>query len=182
MKLINSLIAITVALIFLGAKQWDGSKNETPIQNETESYFLKAKVNGIWIEFNDADQLSASFGPYIDNVYDGVLSASKADEEDSSVLNSMSIIIRQTGKIGVGSYSGGKQFEYGFKGVTLAYMDASKSAMYITDVTNPDSFLKINELTETFIKGTFSGALINPVNRQKIAITDGEFFIKSAQY
>lgn len=182
MKLINSLMAITIALIFLGAKQWDGSKNEAPIQNETKAYFLKAKVNGIWIEFNDAEQLNASFGPYIDNVYDGVLSASNTDEENYSVSNSMSIIIRQTGKIGVGSYSGGKQFEYGFKGVTLAYMDASKSAMYMTDVTNPDSFLKINELTDTFIKGTFSGALINPVNREKILITDGEFFIKSAQY
>lgn len=182
MKLINSLIAITIALIFLGAKQWDGSKNETPIQNETKAYFLKAKVNGIWIEFNDAEQLTASFGPYIDNVYDGVISAAKINDEEHSILNSMSIIIRQTGKIGVGSYSGGKQFEYGFKGVTLGYVDASKSAMYMTDITNPESFLKINELTDTFIKGTFSGVLINPINKEKISIIDGEFFIKSEHF
>lgn len=182
MKLINSLIAITITLIFLGAKQWDGSKYETPIQNETRAYIMKAKVNGIWVEFNDAEQLTASFGPYIDNVYDGVLSAANMDEESYSVSNSMSIIIRQTGKIGVGSYSGGKQFEYGFKGVTLGYVDASKSAMYITDIANPESFLKISELTQTFIKGTFSGVLINPINKQKISITDGEFFIKSEHY
>lgn len=182
MKLINSLIAITIALIFLGVKQWERPQAEKSKPNTFESYFLKAKVNGIWIEFNDAEQLNASFGPYIDNVYDGVLSASNTDEENYSVLNSMSIIIRQIGKIGIGSYSGGKQFEYGFKGVTLAYMDASKSAMYMTDVTNPDSFLKINELTDTFIKGTFSGTLINPINKDKISITDGEFFIKSEHY
>jgi hypothetical protein len=182
MKLINSLIALTIALIYFGAKQWEGSKNNTPLQTITEAYFLKAKVNGTWIEYTNAEQLSASFGPYIDNVYDGVLSATNSIEDDYSVLNSISIIIRQTGKIGVGSYSGGKQFEYGFKGVTLAYMDSSKSAMYMTDVTNPDSFLKINELTDTFIKGTFSGVLINPINRQKISITDGEFYIKSEHY
>ncbi|TPV35937.1 hypothetical protein FJ651_03185 [Paucihalobacter ruber] len=182
MKLINSLVAITFVLIFLGITKGEYVQFEKPAQNTIETYFLKAKVNGKWVEYNKNEQLSASFGLYIDNVHDGVLSASNIDDNDYSVTNSISIIIRQTGKIGVGSYSGGKQFEYGFKGVTLAFMDVSQSAMYMTDVDNPESFLKINQLTNTHVKGTFSGVVINPVNRQKVSVTEGEFYIKSAHY
>lgn len=182
MKLINSLVAVTFVLIFLGITKGEYVQLEKPAQNTIETYFLKAKVNGKWVEYNKDEQLSASFGPYIDNVHDGVLSASNIDDNDYSVINSISIIIRQTGRIGVGSYSGGKQFEYGFKGVTLAFMDATTSTMYLTDVASPESFLKINELTNSHVKGIFSGVVINPVNRQKVSITDGEFYLKSNHY
>lgn len=182
MKLINSLVAITFVLIFLGITKGEYVHYEKPVQNTNETYFLKAKVDGKLIEYNKIEQLNASFGPYLDNVHDGVLSASNIDDNDYSVINSISIILRQTQKIGVGSYSGGKQFEYGFKGVTLAFMDATTSAMYLTDVASPESFLKINELTNSHVKGTFSGVVINPINRQKVSITEGEFYIKSTHY
>ncbi len=182
MKFITSFIVLTVFLNFYGVSQFDNLSYEIRNQTSTESYFLKAQVNGEWIVFDNSEQLSANFGPYIDNVYDGVISASNINEEDHSILNSISIIIRQKGQIGVGSYSGGQQFEYGFKGITLAYMEASTSTMYLTDTNNPKSFLKINEFTDTVVKGSFSGELIHPINKEKISVTNGEFHIKNSTY
>lgn len=182
MKRISSFIALTIALVCYDVKPQEVIHHENPTQKTTESYFLKAKINGNWIYFNQVDQLNASFGPFIETIYDGVVNASLIDEDDYSVVKNITIIIRYKGKIGVGSYAGGKQFEYGFKGVTLGYMDAATLAMYVTDVTNPASFLKINELNDIFIKGSFAGELINTTNQQKISITDGEFYIKCTNY
>lgn len=165
MKFINAFISLTIILNFYGIKHLENSPSDGQNHTRAEAYFLKAKVDGKWIEFHNEEQLSANFGPYIDNVYDGVINVSNINEDNYTVLNSFSIIIRKKGPIGVGSYAGGQQFEYGFKGVTLAYVDASTSTMYLTDTNNPKSFLKINEFTDTFVKGSFSGELINPINK-----------------
>lgn len=182
MKLNNYFIAITLTLMMFSIKIWDATESDNVDVRATNSYYLKAKVDGAWMEFNQESGLNASFGPYIDTIYDGVINASNFDTEQQSVINSMTIIIRQIGKIGIGSYSGGKVFEYGFKGVTISYTDASNSAIYVTDVNNPQSFLKITETTDTYIKGTFSGESIHIMNKAKIVITEGEFYVRSNSY
>lgn len=179
MKLTNSLIVISLTLLLFGVKKWDDTAVIDINYQSNDTCFLKAMVNGKWVEYNEGNQLDANFGPFIDNIYDGAISASKIDAEQQTSTNNISISIRQSGKIGIGSYSGVKPFEYGLKGVTISYTDDLNRAIYLTDVNNPMSFLKISEFTDTHIKGTFSGELINSISKTKISITDGEFYIKS---
>lgn len=182
MKLTKPLIAIFITLLLFGAKEQD-STAVTHIDFQTSNtYFLKAKVDGKWITFNQDNELTASFGPYIDNVYDGAIKASSLESAEQSVIANISIMIRQKGKIGVGSYSGGKFFEYGFKGVTLSYAEGKTMAVYVTDVNNPQSFLKITQLSDTHVKGNFSGEVFNITNKNKISITDGEFSLKNTSF
>ncbi len=182
MRLTNSLIAISVSLLIFSVKIWDAADSKNIDYQGSGLYYLKAKVDGKWIEFNQDSELSFNFGPFIDIIYDGVINASNLDSGEQSIINSITIMIRQSGKIEVGSYSGGIPFEYGFKGVTMSYTDSHSSAMYVTDLNRPQSFLKISELTDTFIKGTFSGELVNIMSKSKISITDGEFYIRSNPY
>lgn len=168
--------------MLLGVKKWDSTAVADIDYQTNNTYFLKAKVNGNWVEFNQENELTASFGPYIDKIYDGVVSGSSLETAEPSVIANISVMIRQKGKIGVGSYSGGQFFDYGFKGVTLYYADGKTMAVYVTDVNNPQSFLKISQLTDTHVKGTFSGEVFNIMTKDKISITDGEFNLKNTSF
>jgi hypothetical protein len=152
-----------------------------PDDLNTSGFFLKAKVNGVLVEFKQADMQFVNIGSSIPGVYELAISAGASLPDDSGYSEVITLIVRDDSPIGVKTYDYLRPFTetgFGLKGFTLGYLNASESLGYVTDVDEEDSALQITELTNTRIRGKFSGIIYEIVSGNTKNITEGEFFLK----
>jgi len=175
-KINRVLLAMMVAMMSFGC----GSNDEQDMDpnNNTAGYFMKAKVNGTLVEFKTASLLGADLSSSIQGVYDFTASGAKQVPGQSALEETIVIILRETSPITAKTYTGLAPFDYGFKGVILAYGLEVEDIAYTTDVTDPNVRLEITEIKETFIKGKFSGVVKDFLSGETKTITEGEFFVK----
>lgn len=150
------------------------SKDETP-EEETGSYFMKAKIDGQWVEFTAGDIVEGNIGPTVFNHGFGAW-GSGSDRVITIVLEDKNPVVEK-------SYAGIEMHETYTLGVTIGYTIGQEDApvMYVTNINNADSKLTITLLTEKEAKGTFSGTLINPVTEAEVKLTEGSFHVKMAE-
>jgi hypothetical protein len=175
-KINRILLAMMVAMMSFGC----GSNDEQDMDpnNNPAGYFMKAKVNGTLVEFKTATLLGADLSSSIQGVYDFSATGARQVQGQSALAESIGIILRETSPITVKTYTGLAPFDYGFKGVILAYSLEVEDIVFTTDVTAPNVTLEITEIKETFIKGKFSGVVKDFLSGETKTITEGEFFVK----
>jgi hypothetical protein len=175
----TKLILLLLVIIPLACSS--DKKNHTLKLNADQTY-IKATINGVEYFFDDEDYLLALNGPTPDGRFSLTITGNiPEDINDASVA--ISIIIFSKTDIQQGLYTNGEFVEYGyfgplFIGPQLGFISQANMQMWVTDVNNPQSVVEILELTKTGVKGTFSGTLVNPVNKSTTTITNGELFVK----
>ncbi|ERM80455.1 hypothetical protein P872_21720 [Rhodonellum psychrophilum GCM71 = DSM 17998] len=176
MNINQILLALLVSVMAFGC----GSKDEQDLNPDKNSsgYFLKAKVNGTLVEFKTTTLLGADLSSSIQGVYDFSASGARQVTGQSALAESISIILRETSPITEKSYVGLVPFDYGFKGVILAYSLEVEDKVYTTDVTEPNVTLEITEIKPAFVKGRFNGVVRDFLSGETKTITEGEFFVK----
>jgi hypothetical protein len=109
------------------------------------------------------------------------ISAGASLPDESGFSEVITLIVKDDAPIGVKSYDYLRPFTetgFGLKGFVLGYLNASEGLGYVTDVDEEDSKLQITELTNSQIKGKFSGIIYEIVSGNSKNITEGEFFLK----
>lgn len=150
------------------------SKDETP-EEENGNYFMKAKIDGQWVEFTAGDIVEGNIGPTIFNHGFGAW-GNGSDQTLTIVVEDENPVIEKM-------YAGIEMHESYTLGVTIGYaiMQGETPLMYVTNPNNADSRLVITYLTEKEAKGTFSSTLIHPATLAEVKLTEGSFFIKMAE-
>lgn len=156
-------------------------KNHTLKLNADQTY-IKATINGVEYLFDDEDYLLALNGPTPDGRFSLTITGNVPEDINAASV-AISIIIFSKTDIQQGIYANGEFVEYEyfgplFIGPQLGFISQAQNQMWVTDVNNPQSEVHILELNETGVKATFSGTLINPVNRSSTTITNGELLVK----
>jgi hypothetical protein len=172
-KIVNPITAFCLILLF--AFVFAGcSKDETP-EEETGNYFMKAKIDGQWVEFSSPDVLEGNIGPTIFNHGFGAW-GSGSDRVITIVLEDENPVVEK-------SYAGIEIHDTYTLGVTIGYVigEGDTPVSYVTNYNDADSRLTITLLTEKEAKGTFSGTLINPVTKAEVKLTEGSFHVKMAE-
>jgi hypothetical protein len=151
-------------------------------QTINDEAYIKATINGVEYLFDDEDYLLALNGPTPDGRFGLTITGNVPEDTDAASV-AISIIIFSKTDIQQGLYTNGEFVEYGyfgplFIGPQLGFISQANMQMWVTDVNNPQSVVDILELTETGVKATFSGTLVNPVNKSTTTITNGELFVK----
>lgn len=149
------------------------SKDEIP-EEETGSYFMKAKIDGQWVNFAADDIVEGNIGPTVFNHGFGAWGSGNG--------KIISIVLEDVNPVGEKSYGGIEMHENYNLGVTIGYLiDAEDPVSYVTNYNDADSQLTITLLNEKEAKGTFSGTLINPVTEAEVNLTEGSFHVKMAE-
>ncbi|MCL6259013.1 hypothetical protein M3O96_07945 [Aquiflexum sp. TKW24L] len=177
-----ALLAVMGFLAISGCGSKDGDDDMNPDDTNKSGYFLKAKVDGKLVEFKTETLLSAEIGSLeigldIPTVYNLSLSGSRQVSNQSALEEVITIILTETTPITEKTYTGLVPFETGFKGVLLGYALEVEEKSFITDVTDPNVNLQITEIKPTFVKGKFSGVVIEFLSGGTKTITEGEFFL-----
>nr|MBI1232102.1 hypothetical protein [Cytophagales bacterium] len=147
----------------------------------TTGFFLKAKIDGVLVEFKQEDLQLVSIGSAIPGVYEMGISAGSSAGDNIGFSEVITLIVKDDSPIGVKTYNYLRPFTetgFGLKGFTLGYIKATEGLGYVTDVDEEDSILEITELTANRIKGKFSGIIYEIVSGNSKNITDGEFILK----
>ncbi len=150
------------------------NKDETP-EEETGNYFMKAKIDGQWVEFSTPDILEGNIGTTIFNHGFGAW-GSGSDRVITIVLEDENPVVEK-------SYAGIEMNETYTLGVTISYVigEGDTPVSYVTNYNEADSRLTITLLTEKEAKGTFSGTLINPITKAEVKLTEGSFHVKMTE-
>lgn len=146
------------------------SKDETP-EEETGSYFIKAKVNGAQVEMKEQKTLQGVAG-------NNGVQHSAYIEGENEVQQAITIHFFDLEPVGVGTYTGLEVVEgANFKGVNIGYIfDAT--TVYATALEGPVSSGTILVLNENEIKGTFSGIIREPLTGETLTVSAGEFYVR----
>lgn len=159
---------LLLAVVFGGC-----SKDETP-EEETGSYFIKANIDGQWVEFKEQKTLQGLAGN------NGIQHKAYVEGENE-IQQAITIQFFDLEPVGVGTYSGLEVVEGGnFKGVNIGFIfDAS--TVYATALEGPVSSGTISVLSDKEVKGTFSGIIRDPLTGETLTVSAGEFYVKKIQ-
>lgn len=138
---------------------------------EHTEYYMRFKSNGVMIEYTNQLGLTAGFAQS-GNQYVGTISGwNDANSNFSMLLYDLAPITEIT-------YSGYAVSVDGTVGVLLAHKEINSGKVFSSGVTSDyDARVTISEITETGVKGTFSG-LIKASGLPDISITEGSFYVK----
>ena len=168
-----SLIFIFLIIIYAFA---GCGKKETE-EEATGNYFLKAKIDGQWVEFTAEHVIEGTVGPTNHNHGFGAWGRSP-DEV-------ITIILEDENPVSTKTYSGIETYDTYTLGVTIAYVksqgDNNVPLSYVTDHKKAESTLTITHISDKEAKGTFEGTLINPDTKDKVTLTEGSFLVKMAK-
>lgn len=155
--------AIVFSLIFIISCSKD---DETPGE-----YFMRFKANGASVEYTNQLGLTAGFAQ---NGNQHVATISGWNDASSN----FSLLLYNLAPITEVTYSGYSVSVDGTVGVFFAHKEKDSGAVFSSGVTTDfDASVTISEITETGVKGTFSG-LIKASGFSDITITEGSFFVK----
>ncbi|MBN2637432.1 MAG: hypothetical protein JXR61_14250 [Prolixibacteraceae bacterium] len=158
---------LVLAILIAGVVLISGcTKDEVPAE-----YYMRFKSNGVQVEYTNQLGLTAGFAQS-GNQHVGTISGwNDANSNFSLLLYNLAPITENT-------YSGYAVSVDGTVGVLLAHKEINSGAVYSSGVTpDYDSRVTITEITETGVKGTFSG-LIKSSGFPDINITEGSFYVK----
>lgn len=177
-KLLMINWAILAVLVFIASAGCGSNEDQdmNPADTNNYGYFLKAKVDGKMVEFKTATLLSVEIEPGPNGTHSMALSGARQSPGQNSLEESFVIILTETSPITEKSYTGLAPFEFGIKGVLLAYSLDAEDKAYTTDVNNPNVNLEITEIKPTFVKGKFNGQVKDFLSGESKTITEGEFF------
>ena len=155
------------------------SKVDDEPEEEFSEYYLKAKINGTWVEFKTGNQTGSLFGPNgINSKFGGGVWGQISNEA------ALAIDISDHTPIKVGKYEGYQVFEspeFYWIGARIGFTGTANETItiWVTDPDNPVSTVTITHITDKEVKGTFSGTIVNPANKQNAAqVTEGSFFVE----
>ncbi|WP_372948690.1 hypothetical protein [Mariniphaga sp.] len=158
-------IFLLLASVFNGC-----NKDETP-EEETGNYFMKAKIDGQWIEMKEQKTLQGLAGN------NGVQHTAYIEGENE-IQQAITIQFFDLEPVGAGTYSGLEVVEGGnFKGVNIGYI-FDPTTVYATALEGPVSSGTISVLNENEIKGTFSGIIREPLTGETLTVSAGEFYVR----
>lgn len=142
------------------------SKDEDPGE-----FYMRFKANGTLVEYTNQLGLSAGFAQS-GNQHVGTISGwNDASSNFSLLLYNLSPISETT-------YSGYAVSVDGTVGVLFAHKEKESGTVFSSGVTpDYDARVTLLQLTETGVKGTFSGT-IRAAGHPDISISEGEFFVK----
>ncbi|MEE4285236.1 MAG: hypothetical protein V2I31_03775 [Mariniphaga sp.] len=161
-KLILALLVLVSGVFLLGSC----AKDEDPGE-----YFMRFKANGTLVEYTNQLGLAASFAQSGNQHVSTISGWNDASSNFSLLLYNLAPIAEST-------YSGYSVSVDGTVGVLFAHKEKESEAVFSSGVTpDYDARITISELTETGVKGTFSG-LIKAAGYPDISITEGAFFVK----
>jgi hypothetical protein len=167
MKKKVKLILILVVLVS-GAFLFESCSKEDEDPGE---YFMRFKANGTLVEYTNQLGLSAGFAQS-GNQYVGTISG----WNDAST--NFSLLLYNQAPITESTYSGYAVSVNGTVGVLFAHKEKESGDVFSSGVTaDYDARVTLSEITETGVKGTFSG-LIKAAGHPDITITEGSFFVK----
>lgn len=162
MKSLMFMSLVLIAIFMGGCTKDDENPGE---------YYMRFKSNGVLVEYTNQLGLSAGFAQN-GNQYVGTISG----WNDSN--SNLSLLLYSNSPISSTTYSGYASSVNGVSGVLFAHKDKKTGAVFSSGVTPDfDATVTITEITETGVKGTFSGK-VTSTGHPEIAIREGSFFVK----
>lgn len=158
---------LALAVIIAGVVLISGCTKD----EDSTAYYMRFKSNGVQVEYTNQLGLTAGFAQS-GNQYVGTISGwNDANSNFSLLLYNLAPITENT-------YSGYAVSVNGTVGVLFAHKEINSGAVFSSGVT-PDyeATVTISEITETGVKGTFSG-LVKASGLADINITEGSFYVK----
>ena len=160
----NLLVILTIALAY--------SFSSCSKSNDTPSHYLKAKINGNWVTFNNAlSELGADLGDP-SKIDLGVTANNQAQTEI------FDFTIQSDNDIHVGTYASDDPAYY----VDMGYMkninsDPLDYGNYDVQNRPPSKFIiTITSITDKEIRGTFTGNYLSDFITEEVQeVTEGEF-------
>lgn len=167
MKKTVKLILILVVLVS-GAFLFESCSKDEETPGE---YYMRFKANGTLAEYTNQLGLAASFAQSGNQYFLTISGWNDASTNFSVVLYNLAPISEST-------YSGYVASVDGTVGVLFAHKEKESGAVFSSGVTaDYDARVTLSEITETGVKGTFSGT-VKASGHSDISITEGEFFVK----
>ncbi len=155
--------SLIVMMIFVAGCAKD---DETPGE-----YYIRFKANGNSVEYTYQLGLTAGFAQS-GNQYVGTINGM----DDAS--SNFSLLLYNNAPITESTYSGYDVSVEGTVGVLFIYKEKESGVVFISGVTDDyDTRVTLSEITETGVKGTFSG-VVKATGHPDITISDGSFFVK----
>jgi hypothetical protein len=157
-------------LVLIAAASIACSSDNEDIEPEL-NYYIRAKIDGAQVEMKEQKTLQGLAGN------NGVQHTAYIEGENE-IQQAITIQFFDLEPVGIGTYSGLEVVEGGnFKGVNIGYIfDAT--TVYATTIEGPVSSGTISVLNENEIKGTFSGIIREPLTRETLTVSEGEFYVK----
>jgi hypothetical protein len=157
-------------LVLIAAASIACSSDNEDIEFEL-NYYIRAKIDGAQVEMKEQKTLQGLAGN------NGVQHTALIEGENGT-QQAITIQFFDLEPVAVGTYSGLEVVEGGnFKGVNIGYIfDAT--TVYATAIEGPVSSGTISVLNENEIKGTFSGIIREPLTRETLTVSEGEFYVK----
>jgi hypothetical protein len=157
-------------LVLIAAASIACSSDNEDIEPEL-NYYIRAKIDGAQVEMKEQKTLQGLAGN------NGVQHTALIEGENGT-QQAITIQFFDLEPVAVGTYSGLEVVEGGnFKGVNIGYIfDAT--TVYATAFEGPVSSGTISVLNENEIKGTFSGIIREPLTRETLTVSEGEFYVK----
>lgn len=189
MKRIN-LLFLVILVAFSGCK-----KGESPANEETGEFYIRFKVDGVQKNYT-AQILNNRVSFFLLPEYNFYIASiiglnNLQDAQVAPVKNFISISVRSKDQIKPNiDYQLNNAVPYSginFSGIELVYHDehgegfgalllqSNYPSLFIGD----EAQVHFSEITSTYAKGTFSAMAYSTNFRTEIAITDGEFYLKS---
>ena len=162
----RALAPLVLALAFLAGCS-SGNSTTGP---SGDSYYLRLKANGTQVQFTNDASLQGAFsqsGIQYNGLFTGFDAASN-----------MSLQVFDGAAITPKSYSGFDISGGALRGVLLTYQDTG-GVVYGSGGNGTDAVVTITEMSQTAVKGTFSGT-VKVNGHPNVAITAGEFVVHRA--
>ena len=143
------------------------SCSEDSSENDSQQYYMKAKINGVQKEFSDD-----FFGQYYANYPNGPIIYIGGTSNPSTAVPGFSILVEGNEQVTAKTYSHGPYTLF------ASYRASLEESLYYSDgLSQPRDFtLTVTKFTNVSVEGTFKGMLKND-SGETISITEGEFVI-----
>lgn len=148
------------------------SKENDADEKEEHEYYISFQANGKLVEFRNQPLLMAGFAEQGGYYLGGITGSGENGSNFGFVIVNDSPVTK-------GTYSSLTVLSGGKTGVLFAYKQKDSEVIYSSSdiITALLSTVTITELTEEFVRGTFSGK-VKASDNPDISITNGEFFVK----
>jgi hypothetical protein len=184
--LMVALVLFTSALVSCsktGDKPSTGGTGDTsvhyppPPPPPVSSYYMKMKIDGVQENFTIAQAAKQEDNGTFTLVVGGV--------KDSTSTEELDLVVSSSSTVGTGEYTEGQHDNYGIIALYAPANATDQQVFYggVTPTPNAPVKITITQITDTQVKGTFSGTYYDQqgAGPNKKAITDGEFTAQIVQ-
>ncbi len=163
-KILNFRAMILILGIVFSSLVFNSCKKDA---TSGDGYVMRFYVDGSKVEFTGQGSLVAAFAQS-GTIFNAVFTGYTAN-------SNMGLQIFDNKAIGATTYSGYGIVGSSIVGVLISYEDTD-GTVYTQGTGTTDATITISEITDTTVRGTFSGTL-KANGKPDIKITNGEFFV-----